>query len=148
MPFAWAAKQVFKDSQGSLDTDGKFSPLFRQDSSKISTDDLMKLLADIRKPEKSKLQSIPGQLNVTIECVPPDFSNTVTSSYVPVKPFEDGCQRVSVEIEEFLPDEAKYNYPFTAYKNQLYLYPLQLKYDNQKAFTKVGISKAEDEGSL
>ncbi|XP_023821592.1 dedicator of cytokinesis protein 11 isoform X2 [Oryzias latipes] len=136
MPFAWAAKQVFKDSQGSLDTDGKFSPLFRQDSSKISTEDLMKLLADIRKPEKSKLQSIPGQLNVTIECVPPDFSNTVTSSYVPVKPFEDGCQRVSVEIEEFLPDEAKYNYPFTAYKNQLYLYPLQLKYDNQKAFTK------------
>ncbi|RVE60178.1 hypothetical protein OJAV_G00178310 [Oryzias javanicus] len=136
MPFAWAAKQVFKDSQGSLDTEGKFSPLFRQDSSKISTDDLIKLLADIRKPEKSKLQTIPGQLNVTIECVPPDFSNTVTSSYVPVKPFEDGCPRVSVEIEEFLPDEAKYNYPFTTYKNQLYLYPLQLKYDNQKAFTK------------
>uniref|UniRef100_A0A3B4ZQC4 Dedicator of cytokinesis 11 n=1 Tax=Stegastes partitus TaxID=144197 RepID=A0A3B4ZQC4_9TELE len=137
MPFAWAAKQVFKDAQGSLDMDGKFSPLYRQDSSKISTDDIIKLLADIRKPEKSKLQTIPGQLNVTIECVPPDFSNTVTSSYVPVKPFEDGCDRVSVEIEEFLPEEAKYNYPFTSYKNQLYIYPLQLKYDNQKTFTKV-----------
>ncbi|XP_072231929.1 dedicator of cytokinesis protein 11 isoform X2 [Leuresthes tenuis] len=136
MPFAWAAKQVFKDAQGSLDMDGKFSPLYRQDSSKISTDDLIKLLADIRKPEKSKLQTIPGQLNVTIECVPPDFSNTVTSSYIPVKPFEDGCERVSVEIEEFLPEEAKYNYPFTTYKNQLYIYPLQLKYDNQKTFTK------------
>ncbi|XP_056298511.1 dedicator of cytokinesis protein 11 isoform X2 [Pseudoliparis swirei] len=136
MPFAWAAKQVFKDAQGSLDLDGKFSPLYRQDSSKVSTDDIMKLLADIRKPEKSKLQAIPGQLNVTIECVPPDFSNTVTSSYVPVKPFEDGCERVSVEVEEFLPDEAKYNYPFTTYKNQLYICPLQLKYDNQKTFTK------------
>ncbi|KAM4537330.1 dedicator of cytokinesis protein 11 isoform 2-T2 [Odontesthes bonariensis] len=136
MPFAWAAKQVFKDAQGSLDMDGKFSPLYRQDSSKISTDDLIKLLADIRKPEKSKLQTIPGQLNVTIECVPPDFSNTVTSSYIPVKPFEDGCERVSVEIEEFLPEEAKYNYPFTTYKNQLYIYPFQLKYDNQKTFTK------------
>uniref|UniRef100_A0A3Q1ATQ0 Dedicator of cytokinesis 11 n=1 Tax=Amphiprion ocellaris TaxID=80972 RepID=A0A3Q1ATQ0_AMPOC len=136
MPFAWAAKQVFKDAQGSLDMDGKFSPLYRQDSSKISTDDIIKLLADIRKPEKSKLQTIPGQLNVTIECVPPDFSNTVTSSYIPVKPFEDGCERVSVEIEEFLPEEAKYNYPFTTYKNQLYIYPLQLKYDNQKTFTK------------
>lgn len=65
---------------------------------------------------------------------PPD---TVTSSYVPVKPFEDGCERVSVEVEEFLPEEAKYNYPFTTYKNQLYIYPLQLKYDNQKTFTKV-----------
>uniref|UniRef100_A0A8C2ZDH2 Dedicator of cytokinesis 11 n=1 Tax=Cyclopterus lumpus TaxID=8103 RepID=A0A8C2ZDH2_CYCLU len=136
MPFAWAAKQVFKDAQGSLDMDGKFSPLYRQDSSKVSTDDIIKLLADIRKPEKSKLQTIPGQLNVTIECVPPDFSNTVTSSYVPVKPFEDGCERVSVEVEEFLPDEAKYNYPFTTYKNQLYICPLQLKYDNQKTFTK------------
>ncbi|KAG7240121.1 hypothetical protein INR49_027975 [Caranx melampygus] len=136
MPFAWAAKQVFKDAQGSLDMDGKFSPLYRQDSSKISTDDIIKLLADIRKPEKSKLQTIPGQLNVTIECVPPDFSNTVTSSYIPVKPFEDGCERVSVEVEEFLPEEAKYNYPFTTYKNQLYVYPLQLKYDNQKTFTK------------
>uniref|UniRef100_A0A8C2ZAR9 Dedicator of cytokinesis 11 n=1 Tax=Cyclopterus lumpus TaxID=8103 RepID=A0A8C2ZAR9_CYCLU len=129
MPFAWAAKQVFKDAQGSLDMDGKFSPLYRQDSSKVSTDDIIKLLADIRKPEKSKLQTIPGQLNVTIEY-------TVTSSYVPVKPFEDGCERVSVEVEEFLPDEAKYNYPFTTYKNQLYICPLQLKYDNQKTFTK------------
>ncbi|XP_047440248.1 dedicator of cytokinesis protein 11 isoform X2 [Mugil cephalus] len=136
MPFAWAAKQVFKDAQGSLDMDGKFSPLYRQDSGKISTDDIFKLLAEIRKPEKNKLQTIPGQLNVTIECVPPDFSNTVTSSYVPVKPFEDGCERVSVEVEEFLPEEAKYNYPFTSYKNQLYIYPLQLKYDNQKTFTK------------
>lgn len=64
-------------------------------------------------------------------------ADTVTSSYVPVKPFEDGCERVSIEIEEFLPEEAKYNYPFTTYKNQLYVYPLQLKYDNQKTFTKV-----------
>lgn len=29
--------------------DGKFSPLYRQDSGKISTDDIIKLLADIRK---------------------------------------------------------------------------------------------------
>ncbi|XP_077444428.1 dedicator of cytokinesis protein 11 isoform X2 [Stigmatopora argus] len=136
MPFAWAAKQVFKDAQGSLDMDGKFSPLYRQDSGKISTDDIIKLLSDTRKPEKSKLQIIPGQLNVTIECVPPDFSNTVTSSYIPVKPFEETCERVSVEVEEFLPEEAKYNYPFTTYKHQLYVYPLQLKYDNQKSFTK------------
>uniref|UniRef100_A0A667Z9D0 Dedicator of cytokinesis 11 n=1 Tax=Myripristis murdjan TaxID=586833 RepID=A0A667Z9D0_9TELE len=136
MPFAWAAKQVFKDAQGSLDMDGKFSPLYRQDSSKISTDDLIKLLADIRKPEKSKLQIIPGQLNVTIECVPPDFSNTVTSSYIPVKPFEEECERVSVEMEEFLSEEAKYSYPFTTYKNHLYIYPLLLKYDNQKTFAK------------
>lgn len=76
--------------------------------------------------------------SLTAALCPPD---TGTSSYIPVKPFEDGCERVSVEIEEFLPEEAKFNYPFTTYKNQLYIYPLQLKYDNQKTFTKVGDSE-------
>uniref|UniRef100_A0AAY4EL37 Dedicator of cytokinesis 11 n=1 Tax=Denticeps clupeoides TaxID=299321 RepID=A0AAY4EL37_9TELE len=154
MPFAWAAKQVFKDAKGSLDMDGKFSPIYRQDSSKISNDDLIKLLTDIRKPEKSKLQTIPGQLNITIECVPPDLSNSVTCSYVPVKPFDDKCERVSVEVEEFVPSEAKYIYPFATYKNQVYIYPQQLKYDNQKAFAKarnigvcVQFRDSDDEGA-
>lgn len=44
-----SSRQVFRDAQGSLDTEGKFSPLYRQDSSKISTEDLIKLLIDIRK---------------------------------------------------------------------------------------------------
>lgn len=48
-PVYYVSRQVFKDAQGSLDMDGKFSPLYRQDSSKISTDDIIKLLADIRK---------------------------------------------------------------------------------------------------
>lgn len=78
--------------------------------------------------------------SITPALSPPD---TATSSYIPVKPFEDGCERVSVEIEEFLPEEAKYNYPFTTYKNQFYIYPLQLKYDNQKTFTKVCQVKRE-----
>lgn len=33
------------------------------------------------RPEKSKLQIIPGQLNVTIECVPPDFSSMSSFGY-------------------------------------------------------------------
>uniref|UniRef100_A0A8C9TNE5 Dedicator of cytokinesis 11 n=1 Tax=Scleropages formosus TaxID=113540 RepID=A0A8C9TNE5_SCLFO len=138
MPFAWAAKQVFKDAQGSLDMDGKFSPLYRQDSSKISTEDLIKLLAESKKPEKSRLQTIPGQLNRTYRfsvrsCRDPD---SVTSSYVPVRPFEEPCERVSAETEEFVPDEARFHSPFTVYKHHLYVYPLQLKYDNQKTFAK------------
>uniref|UniRef100_A0A8C1F763 Dedicator of cytokinesis 11 n=1 Tax=Cyprinus carpio carpio TaxID=630221 RepID=A0A8C1F763_CYPCA len=154
MPFAWAAKQVFKDTQGSLDTEGKFSPLYRQDSSKISTEDLIKLLTDLKKPEKSKLQIIPGQINITVECVPPDLSNSVTPFYIPVKPFEEQCERVSVEVEEFVPQEARYNHPFTIYKNHLYIYPQQLRYDNQKTFAKarniaicVQFKDSDDEGA-
>nr|XP_056714924.1 dedicator of cytokinesis protein 11 [Euleptes europaea] len=138
MPFAWAARPVFKDSQGTLDLEGKFSPFYKQDSSKLSTEDLLKLLAEFKKPEKTKLQVIPGQLNVTLECVPLDLSNCVTSSYVPIKPFEkqDQGDGIAVEVEEFVPEIAKYCYPFTIYKNQLYVYPLHLKYDSQKTFAK------------
>uniref|UniRef100_A0A8C1W7H2 Dedicator of cytokinesis 11 n=1 Tax=Cyprinus carpio TaxID=7962 RepID=A0A8C1W7H2_CYPCA len=154
MPFAWAAKQVFKDTQGSLDTEGKFSPLYRQDSSKISTEDLIKLDVFVCRPEKSKLQIIPGQINITVECVPPDLSNSVTPFYIPVKPFEEQCERVSVEVEEFVPQEARYIHPFTIYKNHLYIYPQQLRYDNQKTFAKarniaicVQFKDSDDEGA-
>lgn len=65
----------------------------------------------------------------TIDCI--------TSSYVPLKPFEKNCQNITVEVEEFVPEMTKYCYPFTIYKNHLYVYPLQLKYDSQKSFAKV-----------
>uniref|UniRef100_A0A8C4LSW0 Dedicator of cytokinesis 11 n=1 Tax=Equus asinus TaxID=9793 RepID=A0A8C4LSW0_EQUAS len=136
MPFAWAARPIFKDNQGSLDLDGRFSPLYKQDSSKLSNEDILKLLSEYKKPEKTKLQIIPGQLNITVECVPVDLSNCITSSYVPLKPFEKNCQNITVEIEEFVPEVTKYCYPFTIYKNHLYVYPLQLKYDSQKTFAK------------
>ena len=54
-----------------------------------------------------------------------------------MKPFDEKCERVSVEMEEFMPEEAKLHHPFTVYRNQLYVCPLQLKYDSQKAFAKV-----------
>ncbi|XP_024606355.1 dedicator of cytokinesis protein 11 [Neophocaena asiaeorientalis asiaeorientalis] len=136
MPFAWAARPIFKDVQGSLDLDGRFSPLYKQDSSKLSNEDILKLLSEYKKPEKTKLQIIPGQLNITVECVPVDLSNCITSSYVPLKPFEKNCQNITVEVEEFVPEMTKYCYPFTVYKNHLYVYPLQLKYDSQKTFAK------------
>ncbi|XP_078268005.1 dedicator of cytokinesis protein 11-like, partial [Rhinoraja longicauda] len=138
MAFAWAARPVFKDSEGTLDTSGKFSPLYKQDSSKLSTEDLLKMLVDFKKAEKiSKLQVIPGNLDVSIEPVAPDIANCVTSSYMPVKPFaEAGCHHVRFEVEEFVADITKYMYPFTTFKNHLYVYPIQLKYDNQKTFAK------------
>lgn len=63
----------------------------------------------------------------------------VTSSYIPIKPFEkqDQGSGIAVEVEEFVPEIAKYCCPFSAYKNQLYVYPLHLKYDSQKTFAKV-----------
>lgn len=69
----------------------------------------------------------------------------VTASYIPIKPFEMQGQddSITVEVEEFIPEIAKYCYPFTIYKNQLYVYPLHLKYDSQKTFAKVSLKTTE-----
>ncbi|XP_056145327.1 dedicator of cytokinesis protein 9-like isoform X4 [Lampris incognitus] len=138
MPFAWAARPLFKDASGTLDKSARFSALYRQDSNKLSNDDMFKLLADFRKPEKmAKLPVILGNLDVTIDSVAPDLTNCVTSSYIPVKQF-DMSERNNIlfEVEEFVPCIAKCSQPFTIYNNHLYVYPKNLKYDSQKSFAK------------
>uniref|UniRef100_A0A803WBU5 Dedicator of cytokinesis 9 n=1 Tax=Ficedula albicollis TaxID=59894 RepID=A0A803WBU5_FICAL len=138
MPFAWAARTLFKDASGTLDKNARFSALFRQDSNKLSNEDMLKLLADFRKPEKmAKLPVILGNLDVTIDNVSPDFPNYVNSSYIPMKQFENTTKTLTAfEIEEFVPCIPKCTQPFTIYNNHLYVYPKHLKYDSQKSFAK------------
>ncbi|XP_036396561.1 dedicator of cytokinesis protein 9-like [Megalops cyprinoides] len=138
MPFAWAARPLFRDASGTLDKTSRFSAIYRQDSGKLSNEDMFKLLADFRKPEKmAKLPVILGNLDVTIDNVAPDLTNCVTSSYIPVKQFEcNGKNSVLFEVEEFVPCIAKCSQPFTTYNNHLYVYPKHLKYDSQKSFAK------------
>ncbi|XP_038830362.1 dedicator of cytokinesis protein 10-like [Salvelinus namaycush] len=138
MPFAWSIRSVFKDNQGTVDRESRFSPLFKQESNKISTEDLIKLVSEYRRAEKtSKLQTIPGNLDITVDYVPMEHPNCVTSSYVPVKPFEDCSQhQATVEVEEFVQDSTKFTQPHRVYKNHVYVYPRHLKYDSQKSFAK------------
>ncbi|CAN9498340.1 unnamed protein product [Ophioblennius macclurei] len=138
MPFAWAARPVFKDASGVLDKSARFSALYRQDSSKLSDEDMFKLLTDFRKPEKmAKLPVLLGNLDVTVDSVAPDVANCVTPSYIPVRGFEgNGPGGALLEVEEFVPCIAKCSQPFTIYKNHLYVYPKHLKYDGQKSFAK------------
>nr|XP_060623861.1 dedicator of cytokinesis protein 10 isoform X12 [Anolis sagrei ordinatus] len=138
MPFAWSVRPVFKDNQGNIDRDSRFSPLFRQESSKISTDDLMKLVVEYRRADKiNKIQTIPGSLEIAVDCVPLEHPNCVTSSFIPVKPFNDIKEhRPTVEVEEFVQESTKYSQTYRVYKNQIYIYPKHLKYDGQKCFNK------------
>uniref|UniRef100_A0A663N6D6 Dedicator of cytokinesis 10 n=1 Tax=Athene cunicularia TaxID=194338 RepID=A0A663N6D6_ATHCN len=138
MPFAWSVRPVFKDNQGNVDRDSRFSPLFRQESSKISMEDLIKLIAEYRRAEKiSKIQTIPGCLEIAVDCVPLEHPNCVTSSFIPIKPFNDIKEhQPTVEVEEFIQESTKYSRPYRVYKNQIYVYPKHLKYDSQKYFNK------------
>ncbi|XP_016424097.1 dedicator of cytokinesis protein 9 [Sinocyclocheilus rhinocerous] len=49
MPFAWAARPLFKDASGMVDKSARFSALYRQDGNKLSNEDMFRLLADFRK---------------------------------------------------------------------------------------------------
>ncbi|XP_045139700.1 dedicator of cytokinesis protein 9 [Echinops telfairi] len=138
MPFAWAARTLFKDASGNLDKNGRFSALYKQDSNKLSNDDMLKLLADFRKPEKmAKLPVILGNLDITLDNVSSDLPNYVNSSYIPTKQF-DTCTKIPItfEVEEFVPCIPKHTQPYTVYSNHLYVYPKYLKYDSQKSFAK------------
>uniref|UniRef100_A0A8C1ZXU7 Dedicator of cytokinesis 9 n=1 Tax=Cyprinus carpio TaxID=7962 RepID=A0A8C1ZXU7_CYPCA len=107
MPFAWAARPLFKDASGTVDKSARFSALYRQDGNKLSNEDMFRLLADFK---KSVLQSFPP---------------VITLLY-----------RIVFEVEEFVPSIAKCSQPFTIYNNHLYVYPRHLRYDSQKSFTK------------
>ncbi|XP_057641879.1 dedicator of cytokinesis protein 9 isoform X3 [Chionomys nivalis] len=138
MPFAWAARTLFKDTSGNLDKNARFSAVYRQDSNKLSNDDMLKLLADFRKPEKmAKLPVILGNLDITIDNVSSDCPNYLNSSYVPMRQFET-CSKspLTFEVEEFVPCIPKHTQPYTVYSNHLYVYPKYLKYDSQKSFAK------------
>uniref|UniRef100_A0A670YQD1 Dedicator of cytokinesis 10 n=1 Tax=Pseudonaja textilis TaxID=8673 RepID=A0A670YQD1_PSETE len=138
MPFAWSVRPVFKDNQGNIDRDSRFSPLFRQESNKISTDDLIKLISEYRRTEKiNKIQIIPGSLEIAVDWLPLEHSNSVTSSFIPIKPFKNVKDyQPTVEVEEFVQESTKYSQAYKTYKNQMYIYPKHLKYDNQKCFNK------------
>uniref|UniRef100_A0A8C3I2T8 Dedicator of cytokinesis 10 n=1 Tax=Chrysemys picta bellii TaxID=8478 RepID=A0A8C3I2T8_CHRPI len=149
MPFAWSVRPVFKDNQGNVDRDSRFSPLFRQESSKISTEDLIKLIAEYRRAEKiSKIQTIPGNLDIAV-------NYCVTSSFIPIKPFDNTEEhQPTVEVEEFVQESTKYSRPYRVYKNQIYIYPKHLKYDSQKCFSKarnitvcIEVKSSDEEGA-
>uniref|UniRef100_A0A8D1RAC6 Dedicator of cytokinesis protein 9 n=1 Tax=Sus scrofa TaxID=9823 RepID=A0A8D1RAC6_PIG len=138
MPFAWAARTLFKDASGNLDKNARFSALYKQDSNKLSNEDMLKFLADFRKPEKmAKLPVILGNLDITIDNVSSDVPNYVNSSYIPMKQFETCAKTpITFEVEEFVPCIPRHTQPHTIYNNHLYVYPKYLKYDSQKTFAK------------
>ena len=165
MPFAWSIFSVFEPSASphvpsASDKDVVQLPLFRQDTSKLSDEALLKFLADLReKPEKmpeklSKLAVIPGEMTIAIRhfkqqehqqqlrCLDP--------SLVPLAPFpppqkeesssssssSTSLPSLSLETQEFSCSSSFLNFvtPFSSYQNHIYVYPRELKYDVQKAF--------------
>lgn len=70
MPFAWAARPLFRLYSSDLDTAIEFPAIYRQEANKLKDEDLLKLLSEYRKPDKfSKLTVIPGSLKIVTETI-------------------------------------------------------------------------------
>lgn len=68
MPFAWAARPLFRLYSSDLDAAIEFPAIYRQEANKLKDDDILKLLTEYRKPDKfSKLTVIPGFLKIMAE---------------------------------------------------------------------------------
>lgn len=68
MPFAWAARPLFRLYSNDLDSSIEFPAIYRQDANKLKDEDVLKLLLEYRKPDKfSKLTVIPGTLKIMTE---------------------------------------------------------------------------------
>lgn len=72
MPFAWAARPLFRLYSSELDTTTtEFPAIYRQEANRLRDEDLLRLLAEYRKPDKfSKMTVVPGWLTMTVQSVP------------------------------------------------------------------------------
>ena len=65
------------------------------------------------------------------------ISDVLTSSLIPVRPFDPSVAEPTLEVDELLsnfPEEQHINMEYT---NHCYVYPKALNYVNQKSFAKV-----------
>lgn len=152
MPFAWTARPLFT-TNGATDhhhISPSFPFVYKHESNKISDDELLKYLADFKKLDKNnKLEYVDCQFNVSMDTVPTDLPNILTSSLTPVKPYQHGggndmtshshitSPDAIFEVDEFPPPQlASLQYANCEYINHCYIYPKQLDYDGQKSFAK------------
>lgn len=158
-----------------MDTSIEFPAIYRQENNKFKDEELLKLLAEYRKPDKfSKLTVIPGWLRVTVEPISelPNskcnrliefleskntfyFADCLTTTHMPLKPFPvPPVAEPTFEITEFLGTNDRDVYPYTTFRNHLFVYPLTLNFDSQKLFSRarniavvVELRESDAEGS-
>ncbi|XP_065674534.1 dedicator of cytokinesis protein 7 isoform X2 [Hydra vulgaris] len=107
------------------------STFFKQESEKLSDDDLIKLLADLRRPNSllKKLKCIQGILKMDITPPPENIKYSLTPELQPVNPYPDKQGAPVKEIQEFAPKEVFV--PYVTYRNTLYVYPTSLNFTNR-----------------
>ncbi|XP_062142362.1 LOW QUALITY PROTEIN: dedicator of cytokinesis protein 9 [Drosophila sulfurigaster albostrigata] len=141
-PFAWAARPLFKAYSHELDVESQrefdFNTIYRQEPVKLRDEELLRLLADYRKPEKlSKLTIIPGRMSLELQLLDQTPPCGLSKSLAPLSSFSPAAkQSLTLELNEFQSQHERDAFPYTNFCNHLYVYPLSLQFDSQKIFSR------------
>eukprot|EP00062_Callorhinchus_milii_P008194 gi/632950629/ref/XP_007890827.1/ PREDICTED: dedicator of cytokinesis protein 8 isoform X3 [Callorhinchus milii] len=106
---------------------------YKQEGEKLSDEDLLKFLAELKRSSASlrRLRLISGQVKLEISPAPENPTFCLTPELLPVNQQPENRSRVIKEILEF-PSREVY-VPHTSYRNLLYVYPQRLNFANRLA---------------
>uniref|UniRef100_A0A8R1HXF8 Uncharacterized protein n=1 Tax=Caenorhabditis japonica TaxID=281687 RepID=A0A8R1HXF8_CAEJA len=156
--FAWAAKPLFPELRSESNFSTSTLPnststssatswsrsgadalqLFRCEPNRYSDSDLQKCLVDFTRIEKQSKVCVPsGSVTVSVNTRAKlvDYLNRVNPSLYPLNPWKQEVATTPpvFQLQTFGDQPSQ---PHTSLTNLLYIYPLGLKYDSQKAFSK------------
>ncbi|CAI2294693.1 unnamed protein product [Caenorhabditis sp. 36 PRJEB53466] len=159
--FAWTAKPIFPELRNeggssasstltnststSSAASGAWSrsgadalQLFRCEPNRFGDTDLQKCLLEFNKIEKHSKMCVPnGSVSVSVNtrATVIDYLSRVNPSLYPLNPWkpEEAKTPPTFQLQTFGDQPSQ---PHTSLTNLLYIYPLGLKYDSQKAFSK------------
>jgi len=121
MPLCWSSKSMFRRKDAgenstnyTLDLESSFTSFYKYE--KGTDEDLLKILADMRKPEKvSRLTLVPGVIKVSLEKIGSGFVQDLNKKESP--------DSSHVVITEFPYQSVE---PFRQFTHLLYVYPIVL----------------------
>ncbi|CAP25082.2 Protein CBG04359 [Caenorhabditis briggsae] len=159
--FAWTAKPLFPEFRSDVfTTSGSTSStltsptttvsgwsrtssdclqLFRCEPNRYSDVDLQKSLLEFSKLEKQSKLMVPNasiSVAVNTRASITDYLNRVNPSLYPLNPWKPDDSKGGPPVFQLQSFGDQPSHPHTTLTNLLYVYPMSLKYDSQKAFSK------------
>ncbi|XP_038558970.1 dedicator of cytokinesis protein 8 isoform X2 [Micropterus salmoides] len=107
------------------------SPIFKQEGDRLSDEDLLKFLAEIKKTStpQRRFKTIPGSIKLDMSPVHVTPSACLSTELIPLIPVAEKNTRLTKEVLEFPSSEVYV--PHSIYRNLLYVYPQRLNFVNR-----------------
>uniref|UniRef100_A0A8C7Z0S3 Dedicator of cytokinesis 8 n=1 Tax=Oryzias sinensis TaxID=183150 RepID=A0A8C7Z0S3_9TELE len=102
--------------------------IFKQEGDRLSDEDLLKFLSDIKKTStpQRRIKTIPGVMKLDVSPVNDMPQGCLSPELIPLKPLAEKNIRPLKEVLEFPSNEVYV--PHNIYRNLLYVYPLRLNF--------------------